>query len=197
LTDEYDWLFASNVIDTLLTVMSRFYARLGVDPQTAPLVQALERSRRKLTEKRPQTGPLPAQSLLLLFERAWQQHQAGQTKEAQAAFETIINDPVARQGAAHNAVMKEAVVRSGEIAGRHYDALGEKKKAIALYRHVLSVEPSPIIARRLIVLLSRSGRLAEAAGLAETAIVSRANLFARLPANRHIAALKSELFLEP
>jgi tetratricopeptide (TPR) repeat protein len=197
LTHEYDWIFASNVIDTLLTVMSTFYARLGVDPQTVPLVQALERSRRKLTEKRPQTEQLFAQSLLISFERAWQRHQAGQTNEALSAFEAIINNPTARQGAAYNAVLKEAVVRSGEIAGRHYDALGDKEKAIALYSSVLSVEPSPIIARRLVALLSRSGRLAEAAGFAETAIVSRANLFARIPANPHISALKSELFLEP
>ena len=134
--------------------------------------------------------------MLILFEQAWQQHLAGQTKEALAAFETIFNDRTARQKAAHNPAMKEAIVRSGGILGRHYDTIGDAKNAIATYRAVLSVDPDGLIARRLIVLLSRSGRLAEAAEIAETAMVSRPNLFQRIPPNRHITALKAELFLE-
>ncbi len=196
LSEEYDWLLAHNVLDALLAVMSKFYARLGIDPQTAPLVQALERSRRALVARRPETGQLPAGSVLILFETAWRQHQAGQTGDALAAFETILNDSTARKKAAINPALKEAIVRSGSILGRHHDVLGDAKSAIAIYRDVLSVEPDSLVARRLIVLLARSGRLAEAAEFAETAIVSRPNLFRRLPPNRHIAALKAELFLD-
>ncbi len=197
LMDDYDRLVAGNVVDALLDVMANFYGRLGVDPQTVPLVQALESSRRKLSAATPEAEQLPARSLLILFERAWKQHQAGQTEKSLRAFETIINDATARQRASYNPVLKEAVVRSGEILGRHYDTRGDATKAVTIYRNVLSVDPSSLIARRLIVLLSRGGRLAEAAEFADTAIISRTNLFRRLPANPHIAALKSELFLEP
>lgn len=88
-------------------------------------------------------------------------------------------------------------MRSGEILGRHYDRLGDRGKAIAIYREILSVDPDAVVARRLIVLLCRNGRLAEAAEFAETAITSRANLFPYIPANPHIAALKSDLSHRP
>lgn len=194
LSDEYDWLVASNVADALVAVMSRFYVALGIDPQTVPLVQRLERSRRKLSAAGPETEQSSAQSTLILFERAWRQYRTGQTRKALTAFESIINDNAARQRAAHNPFLKEAVVRSGEILGRHYDKLGDAEKAIGIYRNILSVDPDGLVARRLIVLLARSGRLGEAAGFAETAIVSRANLFRYIPPNAHIAALKAELF---
>jgi tetratricopeptide (TPR) repeat protein len=114
--------------------------------------------------------------------------------KALTAFESIINDNAARQRAAHNPFLKEAVVRSGEILGRHYDKLGDAEKAIGIYRNILSVDPDGLVARRLIVLLARSSRLGEAAGFAETAIVSQVNLFRYIPPNPHIAALKAELF---
>jgi tetratricopeptide (TPR) repeat protein len=195
LSDEYDWLVAANVTGTLLAVMSKFYSRLGVDPQTAPLVQGLERARRKLAQAQPHIGKLPAQSTLVLFERGWRQYSAGQTEKARTAFETIVNDGAARERASHNPLLKEAIVRSGEIVGRYYDTRGDAEMAISIYRDVLSVDPDSIVARRLIVLLSRRGRLAEAAQFAETAIVSRPNLSRPIPPNQHMSALKAELFL--
>jgi tetratricopeptide (TPR) repeat protein len=197
MSEEYDWLVASNVTDTLIGIMSNFYGKLGVDPQTAPLVQGLQRSRQKLAAARPLVDQSAEQSVLVLFERAWNHYSAGATAEAHAAFEKILNDGNARRRAAYNPFLKEALVRSGEILGRHYDTTGDVERAIGVYNDVLSVDPDSLIARRLIVLLSRSGRLAQAAKLAETAIVSRPNIYRALPANRHIAAVKAELFLKP
>jgi hypothetical protein len=93
--------------------------------------------------------------------------------------------------------LREAVVRSGEIVGRYYDNLGNVERAIGIYRDILSMDANSLVARRLIVLLSRSGRLREAAEFGETAIISRPNLFRHLPPNPHIAALKAGLFLKP
>ena len=176
-SEEYDWLVASNVTDALIEILSKFYGMAGVDPQTAPLVQGLERSRRKLEAVRPQMERVSDQSTLVLFELAWKNYRAGQTKKALAAFEKIFSDRKLRQRGAFNPFVKEAVVRAGEMLGRHYDKLGDVEKAIGIYREILSVDPDSLIARRLIVLLSRSGRLYQAVEFAETAIASRPNLF--------------------
>jgi tetratricopeptide (TPR) repeat protein len=197
LSEEYDWFVASNVTDALIGIMSKFYAMAGVDPQTAPLVQGLERSRRKLEAVRPQIERVADQSTLVLFELAWKSHCAGETKKALAAFEKIFSDRKLHLRGTFNPFAKEAVVRAGEILGRHYDTLGDVEKAIGIYREVLSVDPNSLIARRLIVLLSRSGRLNQAVEFAETAIASRPNLFRNIPPNQHIVALKAELYLTP
>jgi tetratricopeptide (TPR) repeat protein len=197
LSEEYDWLVASNVTDALIEILSKFYAMAGVDPQTAPLVQGLERSRRKLVAVRPQMEPVSDQSTLVFFELAWKSYCAGQTKKALAAFEKIFSDNKLHQRGAFNPFVKEAVVRAGEMLGRHYDTLGDVEKAIGIYREVLSVDSNSLIARRLIVLLSRSGRLYQAVEFAETAIASGPNLFRNIPPNQHIAALKAELYLKP
>jgi tetratricopeptide (TPR) repeat protein len=197
MSEEYDWLVASNVIETLLGIMSKFYGKLGIDPHIVPLVQGLERSRQKLAAARPPMEPASDQSTLVLFERAWQNYCSGQTGEAHAAFEKILSDGKARQRAAYNPFLKEALVRAGEILGRNYDKLGDVERAINIYKEVLSVDPDSLVARRLIVLLSRSGQLSEAVKFAETAITSRPNLYRQVPPNRHIAAVKAELFLKP
>jgi tetratricopeptide (TPR) repeat protein len=197
LSEEYDWLVASNVLDTLINVMSKFYSQLGVDLQYVPLLQGLENFRRKLSAEKPETNKSEPQSTLILFETAWKQYQAGQTKEALRAFESIFNDFAARQKTDHNHFLKEAVVRSGEILGRHYDTLGEVETAIGIYRNVMSLDHNNLVARRLVLLLSRTGRLSEAVTFAEKAIISQPNLFRYIPPNRHIAALKAEISFKP
>jgi hypothetical protein len=114
LSDEYDWLVASNVTDALAEVMSRFYTELGVDSHTAPLMRGLDRFRRKLSDSKPEKAQSPVQSTLVLFETAWMQHRAGQTNKALRAFETIFHDVTVRQRASHNPFLKEAVVRSDD-----------------------------------------------------------------------------------
>jgi len=191
--DEYNWLVASNVADFLVEVMKKFYSGLGADPRDVPLVQGLNSFRHKLSMRRPEISPSQTQSTLVLFEQAWSQYRAGHIHEACRAFQTIFYDAAARKKAAHNPLMKEAVVRSGEILGRHQDKLGNVESATAIYRDVLSIDQGGPIARRLVVLLSRRGHLREAAELAEKAIVSRVNLFPRLRPNPYIASLKAEL----
>ena len=80
-------------------------------------------------------------------------------------------------------------MRSGEILGRHHDKLGNVELAVAIYREIMSVDQNGLIARRLALLLSRNGHLREAADYAETAIISRPNLFRHIPLNpisRHL-----------
>lgn len=57
----------------------------------------------------------------------------------------------------------------------------------------MSLDHNSIIAGRLLVLLARSGDLRAAANLAEEAIVSRPNLYPRLPDSAYIASLKEEI----
>jgi tetratricopeptide (TPR) repeat protein len=191
--DEYNWLVASNVADLLVEVMKKFYGGLGVDPCDVPLVQGLDSFRHKLSTRRPEISLSRTQSTLVLFEQAWSQYRSGQIHQAFRAFQTIFYDTAARKKAAHNPSIKEAVVRSGEILGRHQDKLGNEESATAIYRDILSVDQGGVIARRLVVLLSRRGHLREAAELAEKAIISRVNLFPRLRPNPYIASLTAEL----
>jgi hypothetical protein len=58
------------------------------------------------------------------------------------------------------------------------------------------IDPNSVTAGRLMRLLTRAGDLRAAAELSETAIVSRPNLYSRLPQNPYIAQLKDELWLK-
>jgi tetratricopeptide (TPR) repeat protein len=191
--DEYNWLVASNMMALLAEVMERFYGKLGLDPRDAPLVQGLDRFRHKLAARRPESSRGQKQSTLVLFEQAWGQYRGGQVHQALRSFQTIFYDAAARNKAAYNPFIKEAVVRSGEILGRHQDKLGNVESAIDIYRAILSMDRDGLIARRLTLLLSRRGNLREAAELAEKAIISRENLFPRLRPNPYIASLRAEL----
>lgn len=193
MSEEYDWLVASNVTDCLTEVMSRFYTDVGVDPFSAPLVQGLERFRRKLTAGRPQPTKPGSQTPLILFEAAWRQYKAGQLREAMETFKVIFYDSTVRARALHNPVLKEAVVRSGEILGRHRDKIGDVDGAVDIYQEIMGLDQNALVGRRLMLLLTRGRRLREAAEFAQTAIVSRPNLFSALQDNPHIASLKAEL----
>ncbi len=92
-----------------------------------------------------------------------------------------------------NPFIKEAVVRSGEILGRYQEKIGNINSAIAIYRQILQLDGNSVIARRLLLLLSRNGNLREAANFAETAIVNRMNLYPQPPDNPYIASLKNEM----
>jgi tetratricopeptide (TPR) repeat protein len=195
-SDEYEWLVASNVTDSLVEIMSRFYREVGTDPHHAPLLQGLDRFQRKLSASKPGAAQSQLRSTLVLFETAWKQYRSGQIKKALRAFQTIFNDTTARQRAAHNPYLKEAVVRSGEILGRHHDKLGDVETAIGIYRDIMSIDQDGLVARRLTLLLSRRGRLREAADHAEAAIISRPNLFGQLRPNRYLASLKADISLK-
>jgi tetratricopeptide (TPR) repeat protein len=193
--EEYDWLVASNMTDALIEVMSKFYTRIGIDPFKTPLVQGLHRFREKLSANAQRANQQGRRPPLVLFEAAWQQHRSGKVNEAREAFSAIFYDSTARTRAAHNPVLKEALVRSGEILGRYYDNIGEVERAIGVYRDIMSIDQNGLIARRLMLLLSRAGHLREAAAFGETAIISRANLFRSIPPNPYMASLKGEIAL--
>jgi tetratricopeptide (TPR) repeat protein len=193
LADEYNRLLAGNAADLLAEVMKRFYSDLGVDAHSVPLVQGLDRFRQQLSDResdRPETEPA---SILIRFERTWNDYRNGRTDVALRSFETIFRDTVARKRAGRDPFVKEAVVRSGEILGRRQDTLGNVEQAIAIYREIIAVDPDGVIAHRLTSLLARRGDLQQAAKLAETVVFSRPNLFPYLPSNPYIASLKAEI----
>ena len=190
--DDYSRAVAENVAEFLGHVMTTFYRKLGVDPQAAPLVQGLDRFRRKLSLSQGDIQTQPT-GILISFERAWRQYQAGKVDESLPLFEAIFRDPSARRKAAYNPYVKQAVIRSGEMLGRRYDNLGSTDLAISVYREIMTLDHNSIIAGRLLVLLARGGNLRAAAKLAEEAIVSRTNLYPRLFESSYIASLKEEI----
>lgn len=190
--DEYHRVLAGNVSGVLLKIMIRFYSDLGVDAQSAPLVKALQAFRRSLPTDAGDGVPTPA-PVLIQFERAYALCEAGRASEAMSLFESVFRNQAARKALPYDPFVREAVVRSGEFIGRHYDKSGDFDAAIAIYRDILSQDRDGLIARRLMLLLSRRGDWHEVAELAETAISSNINLFPRLPqGNPYLAALETE-----
>jgi tetratricopeptide (TPR) repeat protein len=192
-SDEYDKLVAHNVAGLLIEVMTKFYRDLGADVSEVPLIRALNSFCRKM----PVVDIASSQnssSPLIQFERAWARHQEGQIGEALRLFETVFRDGSARKRMMGNPFIAEAVVRSGEILGRRQEKIGNTDAAIAIYREIMELDGgNGVIARRLLLLLSRSGNLHEAAKLAQAAIHNRTNLYPQLIDNPYIAALKKDL----
>jgi tetratricopeptide (TPR) repeat protein len=191
-SDEYDRLVARNVADLLAQVMIRFYRDYGADISSVPLIRAINSFRERLPSADGTASQWPS-STLIVFEKAWANHQNGKTAEALRSFEEIFNDQAARRKVGGNPFIREAVVRSGELWGQYQERTGNIDQAIDIYRQILALDSDSVIARRLLLLLSRRGKLREAAALAETAIVSRTNLYPRLPDNPYIDSLKEEL----
>jgi hypothetical protein len=192
--DEYHRLVADNVTGVLLKIMNRFYADLGVDARSIPLVKALESFRRKLPPDEVRGPEADAEPVLVRFERAVALSEVGRVNEALPLFISVFRDPAARKVSPHDPFVREAVVRSGEFLGRYHDKRGSVDAAIDVYRDILSIDRDGLIAGRLIVLLSRRGDLGDAAELAEMAMLFKGNLFPHLPEkNPYIAALESEI----
>jgi tetratricopeptide (TPR) repeat protein len=193
LADEYNRLLTENVVDLLSEVMGKFYADLGIDAHSVPLMRVLDRFRKKLTGQW-RTGPEPeTTSPLIRFERAWRLYRRQQSEMVLPLFEAVFRDVSARKTARRDPFVKEVVVRSGEILGRYHDTRGDLDKAITIYREIVGIDPDGIIARRLALLLTRRGDLRQAANLAESVVFSRPNLFPYLHVNSYIAELKAEL----
>jgi len=194
--DEYDRLVAYNVAGLLTQVMTRFYRDLGVDIFSVPLIRALNNFRGKLSSFDTASSQKAA-SPLIQFERAWASYQDGKNDEALHLFKTVFNDGSARKRMNGNPFIREAVVRSGEILGRHQEKVGNIDSAIGIYREILALDANNVIARRLLVLLARNGNLREAANFAEAAITNRSNLYPQLLDNPYIMALKKEMSTAP
>jgi tetratricopeptide (TPR) repeat protein len=195
LLDEYHRLVASNVASVLLKIMGRFYADLGVDAHSVPLVKTLESYRRELPSDNLATRQRQAEPVLIKFERAFALAEAGRLGEALPLFEAVFQNNMARKFVSYDPYVREAIVRSGEFLGRYHEKRGDGDASIAIYREILSIDQDGPIARRLTLLLSRRGDLREAAEVAEIASQSTPNLFPRIPENNpYIAALETEFF---
>jgi tetratricopeptide (TPR) repeat protein len=190
--DEYERLVAHNVAGQLADVMTRFYRDMGADVSSVPLIRALNNFRQGLSRGHAASSQ-PASSPLIQFERAWANYQEGHTSEAFRLFETVFGDASARMRIDGNPFIREAVVRSGEMLGRYQETAGNIDAAVAIYRQILQLDGDGVIARRLLLLLSRRGNLREAANFAETAFVNRINLYPQLLDNPYIADLKKEM----
>jgi hypothetical protein len=194
--DDYNRLLAGNVADLLTDVMTKFYQDLGADPRSIALVQGLDRFRSKLSDRKPDALGDQTISILVRFEAAWKLYRSDRTRESIELFETIFRDPTARKKSASNRFVMEAVVRSGEIFGRHLDINGDVDGASAVYREVVALDPHSVVAARLVCLSARRGNLRQAARLAESTIVTGLNLFPHLHDNPYIEKLKAEISRE-
>jgi tetratricopeptide (TPR) repeat protein len=193
LVDEYQRLLAGNVTSVLLKIMDRFYADLGVDGHSAPLVKALESFRRTIAADDLTTSRGQAEPLLIKFERAFALLEADRVADAFPLFESVFQDSLARRFVRYNPYVKEAIVRSGQFLGRFHEKRGDIDASIAIYREILAMDQDGLIARRLTLLLSRRGEFREAAEFAEIASQSGLNLFPRIPSNNpYIASLETE-----
>lgn len=180
---DYNNLLSHNIVQQLLAVMRRFYRELGVDAEDVPLVRRLARLCEKASSTIVDAGRVEAAPLQLRFEMAWRLRAERREAEALHLFEGIFLDPAGRdaQVLASDPHIKEAVVRSGEIVARHLDRIGNSAAAIPIYRDILGLHPSGVVARRLAVLLTRTGALREAARVSTVALAGGVNLFPRLP----------------
>jgi hypothetical protein len=105
----------------------------------------------------------------------------------------IFDDDMAIKLAKYHPFTKEALVRAGEILGRHEERVGAIEGAISVYRRLMRIDQNGVIARRLAVLLWRQGNLNEAASLAEIAVNSKANLYPYLTQNDYILSIRADL----
>lgn len=195
-SDEYERLVAHNVAGQLTDVMTKFYRDMGADVSSVPLIRALNNFRQGLSLVDAASAQ-PAASPLIQFERAWASYQEGRIAEAFHLFEMVFSDASARMRMDGNPFIREAVIRSGEMLGRYQETAGNIDAAVAIYRQILQLDGDGVIARRLLLLLSRSGNLREAANFAETAFVNRINLYPQLLDNPYIADLKKEMSASP
>ncbi len=195
--DEYHRLVAANVAGVIWKIMARFYGDLDVVPGSIPLVKAVESFHGTLTAVENVTNSARPSPVLIQFERAFLLSEAGRTGEALALFEAVFRNKAARKVAPYDPFVREAVVRSGEFLGRHYDKRGDIEECIAIYREIMSIESDGVVAHRLIVLLCRRGDFSKAAEFGDAAMLFKVNLFPRLPEkNPYIAALQKELSAE-
>jgi hypothetical protein len=172
----YDAMCKVNIVDNVAKVTRAFYQRLGLNPQQSPVYRSLASVRAELAEEVEPRAGRSTPSSLERFERAWQAYEAGQTHEALQLFREVIADERLAGAAAADPRSREAFIRSAEILGRHAELQGDTGAAAELYRRILELDGSGIVARRLLLMLWREGRLRKAAELAPRVLQSDGNL---------------------
>lgn len=190
--DAYDRLVALNVVDTVRGVVLRFYKDLGYDPQSVPLVAFLAQARAhfgnpSLAEAAGSTWPL------LRFEAAWSLYLNGDRTESIRLLRALADDPMLPRLAKEDPFAKEALVRSGEIVGRHDERAGQGALAMNTYSQTMQIEENGVVARRMAMLRWRKGDIHGAMEAADCAVMTKHNLFPRLPEGPYVAWLRQQL----
>jgi hypothetical protein len=174
----YDRLVALNAVDAVSAVTTDFYGRLGLDPQNAAVIKLLQGARQELFADVDVERARSEGSVLVRFEAAWNLFQNGKTEVARQEFEALLSDEALLQRAGRSVYLREALIRSAEIIGRDAELAGDTAKAVRLYEQIMAVGGGGVIARRLALLLWRTGRIREAAVWAEKSVWSDHNLAA-------------------
>jgi tetratricopeptide (TPR) repeat protein len=130
------------------------------------------------------------------FELAWRAYEAGATREALQAFGEVVADEHLIKTSATDPWSREACVRAAEILGRHAELRGDVGAAEQLYRRALELAGNGIIARRLLLMLWRQGRIAEAVELAPRVMESDRNLAQHLRGSDAVGDLTRRLYRE-
>jgi hypothetical protein len=191
--DSYDRVSKLNIIDDVASVTRAFYERLGLSPQQSPAYRCLASMHAKLTEEVEALATVSTGSSLEHFEIAWRAYEAGATGDALRQFSEVIADEQLAKAAAADPWSREACIRAAEILGRHAELGGDAAAAERLYRRVLEFAGNGIVARRLLVMLWRQGRIGEAADLAPRVVQSDTNLVQHLQGSAAVGDLTRRL----
>jgi len=105
----------------------------------------------------------------------------------------VVDDPALPRLAKEDPFAKEALVRSGEIVGRHDERAGDGERAMTIYCQTMQIEENGVVARRMAVLRWRKGDLRGAMEAADSAIMTKHNLFPRVPEGPYVAWLRQQL----
>ena len=191
--DSYDAIAKLNIVDNVAKVTLAFYERLGLSPQQSPVCRCLAGIRSKLAEEVEALSPISTGSSLERFELAWRAYAAGETHQALQLFREVIADEQLAQASAADPRSREAFIRAAEILGRHAELRGDASAADQLYRRILELDGNGIVARRLLLMLWRQGRLREAAELAPRILQSDGNLAQHLRGSDAVGDLTRRL----
>lgn len=190
--DAYDRLVALNVVDTIGRIARRFYRDLGYDARSAPLAVFLAEARAHL-DSPSLAGAGGSAWPLLRFEAAWNLYLNGEREKSIRLLRTVADDPSLARVAKVDPFAKEALIRSGEIVGRHDERAGSAEKAISVYQRTMQLEENGVVARRMALLRWRKGDLRGALEAADSAVMTKQNLFPRLPEGPYMSWLRRQL----
>jgi hypothetical protein len=186
----YDKLAALNVVDAVSAVIEDFYTRLGIDARNAPVIKRLSNARQAVASDIDIARSRSEGSVLVRFETAWQLYQSGKVEAAREEFGALLADDGLLRRARRNVYLREALIRSAEIVGREAELAGDPETALRVYERIMKAGGRGVIARRLALLLWRSGRIREAAFWAEKTVWSDHNLAAQSArTNPHLARI--------
>jgi tetratricopeptide (TPR) repeat protein len=173
---KYDAIAKLNLISSLAKTTRAFYERLGMSPLQSPVYACLTSMRSQLAAEVSARSAVPPESALERFELAWHAFDGGNARRGYLLFREVIADTQLREACACDPRAREAVVRAAEIVGRLDEVRGDTKAAAECYRQVLALDGNGVVARRLLLMLWRDGRLREAAELAPRVVESNRNL---------------------